>query len=202
MYTARMETARYVIALLTIISFPPLLLFWFLIHPFVGLWRRAGLVVTYTVTLALLAAIDTATYLLRDRVLAVDFDTNPWLVAAGVAMMIVATTVDTYCKHLLKPNILVGLPELRPGAGAGRLLQEGAYAWVRHPRYLAGGLIALSIALLANYLATWVLAVVCMPVLYVVTLVEEQELVNRFGEEYRVYQRYVPRLIPRSPPSR
>ena len=202
MYTARMDTARYVIALLTIISFPPVLVFWFLIHPFVILWRRAGLVVTYTVTLALLAAIGATTYLLRDRLLAVDFGTNSWLVAAGVAMMIVATTVDTYCKRLLKPGILVGLSELRSGVGTGRLLQEGAYAWVRHPRYLALVLVALSIALFANHLATWVLAVVCVPVLYLVTLVEERELVDRFGEQYRMYQRHVPRLIPRSLPPR
>ena len=68
--------------------------------------------------------------------------------------------------------------------------------------YLAGVLIALSIALLANYLATWVLAVVCAPVLYLLTLVEERELVVRFGDEYRVDQRHVPRLIPRSQPPR
>ena len=52
----------------------------------------------------------------------------------------------------------------------GRLLQEGAYAWVRHPRYLAGVLIALSIAIFANNRATWVLAVACVPLLYLVTL--------------------------------
>ena len=77
MYTARMDTVRYVIALVTIVSFPPVLLFWFLIHPFVNLWRRAGLVVTYTVTLTVVVASGTTTYLLRDRVLAVDFGTNP-----------------------------------------------------------------------------------------------------------------------------
>jgi len=43
MDTVRMDTARYVIALLTIILFPPVLLFWFLIHPFVRLWPLAGL---------------------------------------------------------------------------------------------------------------------------------------------------------------
>ena len=58
------------------------------------------------------------------------------------------------------------------------------------------------IAMLANYLATWILAAACVPVLYLVTLVEERELVERFGEDYRAYRRRVPRLIPRSlPPS-
>ena len=197
-----METVRYVLAVLTIVAFPPALLFWFIIHPFVGLWRRAGLVVTYTVTLGILTAVGATIYFSRDHLLATDFGTHPWLVATGVAMMIVATAADAYCKRVLRPGILVGAPELQKNMGHGRLLQEGAYAWVRHPRYLAGGLIALSTALLANYLATWVLAVVCVPVLYLVTLIEERELVDRFGEEYRAYQRRVPRLLPRSLPPR
>ena len=197
-----MDTARYVVAVLTIVSFPPALVFWFLIHPFVGFWRRAGLTVTYTATLAILTAVGAAAYLVRDRLLAVEFGTHGGLVAAGVVMMIAAAWVDAYCKRQLRPSILVGIPELRAQTEPGRLLQDGAYAWVRHPRYLAGGLIAASLAVLANYLAIWVLAVVCVPVLYLVTLLEERELVDRFGEAYRAYQRGVPRLIPRQlPPS-
>jgi len=67
-------------------------------------------------------------------------------------------------------------------------------------RHLAGGLIALAIAMLANYLATWILAAACVPVLYAVALLEERELVDRFGDEYRAHQRPVPHLIPRSWP--
>ena len=107
-----------------------------------------------------------------------------------------------YTARMDTARYVIALPELRVGAGTGRLLHEGAYAWVRHPRYLAGMLVALSIAVFANNLATWVLAVACVPLLYLVTLVEERELVNRFGEEYRVYQRHVPRLIPQSLPHR
>ena len=35
------------------------------------------------------------------------------------------------------------------------------------------------------------------PVMYAVILLEEYELVTRFGEQYRKYQRQVPRMVPR-----
>ncbi len=197
-----MDTARYVVAVAMIITFPPAFLFWFLIHPLVGFWRRTGLAATYTVNLGIMAAVGTAIYLNRNRLLEIEFGTHAWLVAAGVVMMGVAAGADAYCKRQLKPAILVGVPELRPGSDPGRLLQTGAYAWVRHPRYLAGGLIALSIAMLANYLATWILAAACVPVLYLVTVLEERELVDRFGDDYRAYQQRVPRIIPHSLPRR
>lgn len=52
-------------------------------------------------------------------------------------------------------------------------------------------------ALFANHLGTYLLVVVFLPGIYVVTVLEERELVARFGETYRDYQRQVPRLLPR-----
>jgi protein-S-isoprenylcysteine O-methyltransferase Ste14 len=36
-------------------------------------------------------------------------------------------------------------------------------------------------------------------VLYGITLMEERELVERFGQAYRQYQQRVPRFVPRMP---
>ena len=44
-----MDTVRYVIALLIVITLPFSFLFWLLIHPFAGFWRRLGPAITYTV---------------------------------------------------------------------------------------------------------------------------------------------------------
>jgi len=43
----------------------------------------------------------------------------------------------------------------------------------------------------------YVLIVLTFPVGFVMLMFEERELVDRFGAEYRQYQREVPRLVPR-----
>jgi protein-S-isoprenylcysteine O-methyltransferase Ste14 len=48
-----------------------------------------------------------------------------------------------------------------------------------------------------NYLGVYILFVSAFPLLYLITALEEHGLIDRFGEEYRRYQREVPRVIPR-----
>jgi protein-S-isoprenylcysteine O-methyltransferase Ste14 len=42
-----------------------------------------------------------------------------------------------------------------------------------------------------------VLVAAALPVFYAITMLDERELVDRFGGSYRRYQQEVPRLIPR-----
>jgi protein-S-isoprenylcysteine O-methyltransferase Ste14 len=52
-------------------------------------------------------------------------------------------------------------------------------------------------ALFINYAGLYILVLLLVPVGYLMIVFEERELVERFGEEYRKYQRRVPQLIPR-----
>jgi protein-S-isoprenylcysteine O-methyltransferase Ste14 len=54
-----------------------------------------------------------------------------------------------------------------------------------------------AMALFTNYVAAYVLAAIAFPWLYLIIVLEERELSDRFGDEYRSYQQRVPRLIPR-----
>lgn len=81
-----------------------------------------------------------------------------------------------------------------------RLRVRGAYRWVRHPLYLFCILTIWSCPdltadrLLFNLLWTiWII---------VGTILEERDLVELFGEDYRVYQTQVPMLIPNHLPSK
>jgi protein-S-isoprenylcysteine O-methyltransferase Ste14 len=68
------------------------------------------------------------------------------------------------------------------------------YRWVRHPLYFWGLVfIWLMPQMTVNRLA---LFAVFSVYLYVGTFFEERRLVEEFGDDYREYQRRVPRLIP------
>ena len=55
----------------------------------------------------------------------------------------------------------------------------------------------MAVALFTNYLAIYVLALAIIPALYLVVVLEEKELRDRFGLEYAAYSERVPRFIPR-----
>ena len=78
----------------------------------------------------------------------------------------------------------------------GKLLREGVYGVVRHPRYLSAAIGMIANALIVNYLGVYVLLIAVVPPGYLMLVLEERELLGRFGDAYREYQRTVPRLIP------
>jgi protein-S-isoprenylcysteine O-methyltransferase Ste14 len=74
------------------------------------------------------------------------------------------------------------------------LVVAGMYRWVRHPLYFWGlVLIWLTPQMTVNRVALFGALSVY---LYVGTFFEERRLVAEFGDDYRAYQRQVPRLIP------
>jgi protein-S-isoprenylcysteine O-methyltransferase Ste14 len=71
------------------------------------------------------------------------------------------------------------------------------FAKTRNPRYVAVMLFGLSLALLSNYRAGYVVFVAFVVGLYGITLLEEKELRARFGKAYEEYCARVPRFIPK-----
>jgi protein-S-isoprenylcysteine O-methyltransferase Ste14 len=192
-----LEAARYYLALVVLVSFVPLLVFWFLIHPFARTWRRLGPWVAYGAALAVMVLIGAGLFVLRGPLLAVEFGTVPWLWPPSVLTYLAAIVLEVLCRRQLSIGTLIGLPELVPSRGPGRLLTEGIYARVRHPRYIAGGLGLFALALFTNYLAIYALVVVYWPTIYAITVFEERELAERFEAAYERYRDRVPRFLPR-----
>jgi protein-S-isoprenylcysteine O-methyltransferase Ste14 len=191
------NTARYVVALITIVPVPSAILFWLVVHPNVRLWRRLGLSLSYTLLVVLMVGVAVVMYLLREPILSVDFGTNYLLVALAVPIYGAAVWLSLRIRRHLTFRTFVGVPELTARSDGGRLLTEGVYARVRHPRYVAVLLGLISVALFSNYLALYLLLPIGAAGLYLIVRLEEGELVERFGDEYETYRDRVPMFVPR-----
>lgn len=98
------------------------------------------------------------------------------------------------------PLSFIGFRQLMVGSTHAQhetLTTSGLYRYVRHPLYTAG----LVFLWLTPVMTTTVLALnlTLSAYLYIGSILEEQRLVDRFGEEYLEYQQRVPRLFPRWP---
>ncbi len=192
-----MDAFRYGLALVFACILAPLLLYWPLLHGFVGFWRRLGPRRTFAVlwTGFVLAAV--ALFQARDHLLRVDFGTSWPLASAGALGLGVATWLRVLLHRDITSRVLLGLPEIAPDRTPGALVRTGLYARVRHPRYLQFLLAQLGWAMIANYLAPYVVWALWIVAVYVIVVLEERELRDRFGEDYERYRREVPRFVPR-----
>jgi protein-S-isoprenylcysteine O-methyltransferase Ste14 len=192
-----MKEFRYGLALLVVVSSPGAVGAWLLIHGFRRGWRRVGPRIAYSVLVLWTLTSWVVLYHVREPLLRVEFGTRPDLALLGLALYGVAAGLEVLCWKHLTLRTLIGLPELLPASGEAALLREGVYARMRHPRYTAWILGLAAVALVCNYLATYVLALLFVPAIFFITVLEERELLERFGAAYARYQAEVPRFVPR-----
>lgn len=77
------------------------------------------------------------------------------------------------------------------------LVTHGPYRWVRHPFYVTGALLMVSVTFLT---ANWLIglgSLLVLALLAVRTPKEEQMLVERFGQQYKTYMAATGRFFPR-----
>ena len=74
------------------------------------------------------------------------------------------------------------------------LVDSGIYAVVRHPQYLAGILLSLALILITQHWFIAMIGVVAMVLNYLIALKADQELIEKFGDDYIRYMDRVPRM--------
>jgi protein-S-isoprenylcysteine O-methyltransferase Ste14 len=193
-----MDTFRYIVGVLLVVGLPPGVAWWFLLHPFVGFWRRLGVRLSM-ILLGLLTVISVlALVAIRDALLGEDLGFSWPLFAAGVVLLVLAASIGLKRRKHLTTRILAGVPEVEAEPKKqGKLLEAGPYAVIRHPRYVEVVLASFAYAAIANYVGCWIVVTLMVPLLHLVVLFEERELLERFGASYRDYASRVPRYIPR-----
>ena len=197
MWTFPMSEIRYCIAVAFVCLVPGVFVYWFSIHPFVNFWRRVGAGRTVGLHLAFMGLIALIVSTQRSWLIAVEFESHLWLYVAGGGLMALSAVLRKRLGWELRLSTLLGFPEVDPARYPQPLLTGGPYAHVRHPRYLQLTLAFWAWALLANYLAAYVLAALALAGIRLVVHWEERELRTRYGAAYREYELRVPRFIPR-----
>ncbi len=170
----------------------PIPVFWLVLHPIIGFWRRRPQLAYWTAGLLAWVPGIALLYLLRDWLFVAGQASAPKIVI-GFVLLAVDAAVLVRVQRELGPQRLVGRAEL---AGAGGLYTRGLYARVRHPRYTAMMAGVLGACLMAGSLLMWVLSAAWWMLALLATMFEERELRARFGIGYAEYCRRVPRFLP------
>ncbi len=169
--------------------------YWLLIHPLARRWRSRGARLSQVGPLWFVLWIATGAITWRWRTVVLYEAYWAWIPAA--LLIAVGFFVYSRARHDFSTDQVLGRSELEPERHEQRLNTQGIRARVRHPYYL-GHLCEL----LGWTIGTGLLVLFGLLVFGVITgalmiRAEERELVERFGDDYREYQRRAPAIFPR-----
>ena len=157
--------------------------------------RQEGLFILVTLRLAGIAGITgLIAYLINPACMAWAAVPLPvWLRWTGVGLALIAGLLLAWMFRTLGRNLTDTVVTRKQHA----LVTTGPYRWVRHPLYTLAALLGIASSLAA---ANWFFIVAgCLMFLLLAirTRKEEENLVARFGDDYRHYMQRTGRFVPR-----
>lgn len=111
----------------------------------------------------------------------------------GLGLWLLRTTIGQFAR--------VGKGTLAPWDPTQKLVVQGVYRYVRNP--MISGVLAILLGeavVLGSLSVLWWFGIFLVMNATYIPLIEERGLSERFGNDYRVYKRNVPRWIPRLKP--
>jgi len=87
-----------------------------------------------------------------------------------------------------------GVPKGKSYINTTVLVKSGIYAVVRHPMYTSGIVLVLALTLISQHWLSVVIGTMPVTIFYVDAWEEDKSLVDKFGEDYRIYMHRVPRV--------
>ena len=117
----------------------------------------------------------------------------PWIRWVGVGLGLISTGLFIWTLRTLGNN----LTDTVVTRQVHTLVTHGPYAWVRHPFYSSFGLLMVANGITA---ANWFILLTGAATFGLLTIRcrrEEENLVSRFGDEYRNYVRHTGRFVPK-----
>jgi protein-S-isoprenylcysteine O-methyltransferase Ste14 len=183
------------LAFMTIILWPIVPLFWIPIHGFSKAFKTLG-PLTYVMPLFTWFPFAYLIYKNKALLLSLKIDLLLSLRVLGFIILALGTVLHLWTGKLLGLWGLIGLPEISKRI-EGKLVTEGPFSVVRHPTYLAHALMFSGVFLITGAVAVGTIAFIDFLLVYTVIIpLEEKELSKRFGNDYNLYKKKVPKFFP------
>lgn len=194
-----MEAKLLLIPWMASVLYSSVPLFWFVVHPFAGSWRRMGRS-PYRLVLPIWAALIIILGCITWPWHSVRLYSAQWTWAPAALLMFFGLRIYATIGSEFGGHKLSGEAELRPEEHAQELVTTGLHSRMRHPIYIAHLANFTGWALGSGLTVGYVLLAVSLLLSFPLMIwLEERELAARFGASYREYQQRVP-LLPYSFP--
>lgn len=167
-------------------------------------WARAGMVQAFIIAFYAEMYGFPLTFYALTRLFGLDvsgtfWDGNLWIYLTGTqAAMLVSMIIGYAIAFFGIALVTTGWREVYRARRENRMTKEGPYVFVRHPQYTG-----IFLVMFGEGVVHWptVFSLAAFPIVVIAYLLlarkEERQMLERFGEEYRDYQRRVPMFLPR-----
>jgi protein-S-isoprenylcysteine O-methyltransferase Ste14 len=182
------------LAIMTLMFWTVIPLFWIPVHLATGFFRKLGL---FTFLMPFITWVPLVYLIYHYRVFLLKFTVQlPELLnLTGIPLFLFGTLLHIWTAVLLGGLGIIGVPEISSKMKS-RLIAKGPFSIVRHPTYLAHTLIFFGVFFITEAVVVGVVALLDFIVVNSIIIpLEEKELLNRFGEEYQTYKRQVPARV-------
>ncbi len=187
------------LSLFALVYFTPLPILIISLHKTIAIWRRLG-AISYYIFIALFgvafAICAVNVWPFRDLIWEWRMYDH-WLSLSGMIPLMIGLGIGSSSIRTLSIRVLLGFPEIDRNHYPSKLVVNGLYHYIRHPRYLEFILEAVGVAILSGLWVSYLFLVYFIPAVYLLTLIEERELVQRFGADYIDYRKRTGRFFPK-----
>jgi protein-S-isoprenylcysteine O-methyltransferase Ste14 len=191
-----MTQALYLLGWLACVVYATIPAFWLLIHPRANFWRsrrRSPYGILLPLWIAAWIILGWLTSYCRHAILY----TTLWTWAPAILLFSIGLWIYAESAKHFSSTQLGGLPEVLPHHDDQRLVTTGIRSRVRHPIYLAHLCEMLAWSLGTGLAVCYALTMFAVLTGTLMIRLEDRELAQRFGEEYRAYRERVPAVLPR-----
>ena len=117
----------------------------------------------------------------------------------GVLFVVGGVLLHSWTAKLLGIKATLGFTEIKPNSQVTcKIVVSGPFSVTRHPSYWAHTFILLGTFLISGIISVGVIVIIDLLIAYFITIeLEEKELVQRFGDDYKEYKKQVPKFFPR-----